>query len=226
MADNSHFLEAAIITLSAVAIGAGLSTSAAWAGPIAIFGLAAIAIGFVILLVDDLITLFSGGTSIIGSFLDEIFGIGTATELVHNLTDAWGGLTMAIGEAYDAVTGFFGVDTSTALGGETATTTRGFDPATAISPEENARISLEADKAARANSTAAERRLGLAPTSVTVPSSVVGTSRSTVINSPVTLNVPAGTAAPESERLRRVVGDVLDERNRSAAAAIAEEAEA
>jgi len=49
------------------------------------FGLIAAAIGVVVLVVDDLINLFTGGRSVIGGFIDEMFGVGTAAEVVNDL---------------------------------------------------------------------------------------------------------------------------------------------
>lgn len=226
MADKSHILEAALVVLGGIAVAAGISVSAAWAGPIAIFAAVALAVTFLILLVDDLITLFSGGTSVIGAFLDEMFGAGTAAELVAELTEAWQGLALAVGEAYDAVTEFFGVNDPATIGGETVTTERGFNPDTAISATEaeRRRVVSSLARGEATGLTPAEMVARFGPGSVSVPTPARA-GATVAINSPVTLTVPPGTAAPEAERLRRVVGEVMDERNREAAAALAVEAE-
>lgn len=227
MADRSHILEAALVVLGGVAVAAGLSVSAAWAGPIAIFAAVAIAITFLILLVDDLITLFSGGTSVIGAFLDEMFGAGTAAELVAELSEAWQGLALAVGEAYDAVTQFFGLNGPEMVGDEEITRTRGIDPETGITAaeDERRRVIRSLARGEATGLSAEEMVARFGPGSTAVPRPSGGASR-VEINSPVTLTVPAGTPLPEAERLRRVVGEVLDERNREAAAALATEAEA
>lgn len=244
MVDRSHGLEAALVVLGGAAIAAGVSMSAAWAGPILVTAAIALSIGFLILLVDDLITLFSGGRSVIGGFLDEIFGVGTAAEVVQYLTDAWEGLTLAIGEAFDAVTRFFGVSVETA-GGEPLTSTRGFDPATGISAEEDEFRRMVAgatrgehmDPAERVRITAAyrartggeaEARFGdtwgteLGATTPTPTAAAMGASL--VIDSPVTVNLPPGTPRDMASAVATAVDERLDARNREAAAALGSEA--
>jgi hypothetical protein len=49
----------------------------------------AAAIATVVLVVDDLLTLFEGGDSVIGRFLDEMFGIGTAARVAAFVQRAW-----------------------------------------------------------------------------------------------------------------------------------------
>jgi hypothetical protein len=49
---------------------------------------AAIAIAAVILVVDDLITMFRGGRSVIGGFIDDLFGVGSAQAVVRAVGDA------------------------------------------------------------------------------------------------------------------------------------------
>lgn len=63
-----------------------------------VLGLLLLAAPFALLflLVEDLVTMFTGGQSAIGEFLDELFGVGTAQAVVENLTAAWEGLVLAI----------------------------------------------------------------------------------------------------------------------------------
>lgn len=56
----------------------------------------AIAFGIIFLAVDDLITLFKGGDSFIGRFIDSIFGAGTAKDVVVALKDAFFGIRDAL----------------------------------------------------------------------------------------------------------------------------------
>lgn len=228
-ADKSHVLEAAIVVLGTIAVVAGLSVAAAWAGPILVFGLVAAAVIFLILLVDDLITLFSGGTSVIGGFIDEMFGIGAATEMVEYLTAAWEGLTMAVGEAWDAVAGFFDMAMPDRVGDEALTHTRGLDPATGITAEEGERRAAhrrtpwaEAGEAALARAGAVAESGRIAEASIPSGSGTVSRTTIATIASPLTINAPPGT---DTEYMARTVSRVLDERNRAAAAAIAHEAE-
>jgi len=57
------------------------------------------------LVVEDLVTMFRGGQSAIGDFIDAMFGAGAAESVVRTLTEAWEGLVHAIRTAYAAVTG-------------------------------------------------------------------------------------------------------------------------
>lgn len=50
---------------------------------------AVVLIGLMILVVDDLLVMFEGGQSVIGEFLDALFGVGTAQAVVETLTNAW-----------------------------------------------------------------------------------------------------------------------------------------
>ncbi len=56
---------------------------------ILIFGIMAAAIAFVVLVIDDLLTLFEGGDSIIGRFLDAMFGAGAAAAVAERVRLAW-----------------------------------------------------------------------------------------------------------------------------------------
>jgi len=79
---RSHVLQ---IVLGALAVLIGLvATSILVAMSPVLIPLAAL-----ILIVDDLISLFTGGRSVIGDFLDELFGVGSAQAVVENLTAAW-----------------------------------------------------------------------------------------------------------------------------------------
>ncbi|HSN26761.1 MAG TPA: hypothetical protein VLT45_10760 [Kofleriaceae bacterium] len=60
-------------------------------------------LGFValVLIVDDLIALFSGGHSVIGEFIDAMLGAGAAENVVVSLREAWQDLIDTIREARD-----------------------------------------------------------------------------------------------------------------------------
>jgi hypothetical protein len=212
MAENSNILEAGIVVLGAIAVAAGLAVSAAWLGPILVFAAVALAVTFLILLVDDLITLFHGGTSVIGHFIDEMFGVGTAAEVVQYLTDAWNGLTMAIGEAVDAVGSFFGADAPDRVGDETITHTRGIAPGTGITGEEGER------RAARRRDPA-----GAARDAVLADLSTRGGGGSTTTN--VTNHTEIAINGGDPAEVRRVMTDVMRSERGAAGAALAEEAE-
>jgi hypothetical protein len=79
MAKESNVLEAAMWTLAAVAGVLALEFYGA-------FILPALAIGVLILLVDELITTFRGGNTLITEFINSFAGAGAAQEWVLNLT--------------------------------------------------------------------------------------------------------------------------------------------
>lgn len=137
-ARRSSILEAGIGVLAVVAVAAALATIGAWGPPLLMFALVAAAVGVVVLVVEDLITMFRGGRSVIGEFLDELFGVGTAAAVVATLTEAWEGLTLAVSDAVNAVSRFLGLDPITASGDQRATT-RGFDQGTGVSAASDAR---------------------------------------------------------------------------------------
>lgn len=74
-------------------------------------------IAIVILAVDDLITLFKGGKSVIGGFIDEIFGVGTAQQMVDDLKESFHNLEEFVTTAKNAVVQFWD---SLHLGGDSA----------------------------------------------------------------------------------------------------------
>jgi hypothetical protein len=76
--------------------------------PIGIALLAAVAIGFVVLVVDDLIAMFTGGRSVIAEFIDSLFGVGAASNFVHGTKDAFEGLLATLRDAWKLTKGLWG----------------------------------------------------------------------------------------------------------------------
>lgn len=131
---HSHILEGAVVAFGLAAVQVAVASYAAWAPVVAEWAMIAgevlaAAAPFILLglVVDDVITLFSGGQSVIGDFVDALFGVGAAQELVEGVNLAvddlianvrvlvdWigerfrGALeSVADSDAYRAVTGFF-----------------------------------------------------------------------------------------------------------------------
>lgn len=100
---HTHGVRNALMVLGVAGAAAAVPLLVAWAPAIATFALAAAAIAAVVLVVDDLVTMFRGGHSVIGSFIDELWGVGSAKEVVDYLTDAWHGLAQAITEVRDVL---------------------------------------------------------------------------------------------------------------------------
>lgn len=89
MVKQSNAVKAALIVLTGVIVAAGVATSASWAAPLLLFGLVAVAIGALVLIVDDLITFLEGGDSALGRFLDSLFGVGTAQVVLERIKAVW-----------------------------------------------------------------------------------------------------------------------------------------
>lgn len=79
----------AVAALGAAGARAAIMWAIANLPLVAQFALVASAIAVVVIVVDDLINLFTGGRSVIGGFIDEMFGVGTAAELVADIKDSF-----------------------------------------------------------------------------------------------------------------------------------------
>jgi hypothetical protein len=108
-AKGTHVLETAMWVLGAAAVVIGASL-------IAPFVIPALAAAALILLIDEVLTLFSGGKTVIGDYIDTVFGIGATDEFVRNhkagvelLAEAWRNLWKdADSEDLQAQIGWFG----------------------------------------------------------------------------------------------------------------------
>jgi hypothetical protein len=160
LATKTHVFEAVAMVLGAVTLVTLISRLGAvaqaikfllgsWKANLIMVGVAAL-----ILLVDDLLALFSGGRSVIGAFLDSMFGFGTAADYVQILREELEALihpletAMSLGRHFFEMLGFkgntqadreIGVDTGAPPAapkpGEDATPWKGMtEPTTAPSP--------------------------------------------------------------------------------------------
>ncbi len=103
MARGSEVITAALVALGAVAVVLAGQVLIAFA-PLILTTLAwGAAIAAAILIVDDLITLFQGGKSVIGKWIDATWGVGTASKVVETVKGYWEGLTVAVGEAWETL---------------------------------------------------------------------------------------------------------------------------
>lgn len=248
MAAQSHVVEAALLVLGASALRAGLQATVGLAGPLATMALFAVSIGFIILLVDDLITLFSGGRSVIGGFIDEMFGAGTAAEVIAELREAWEGLALAITDSYHAVRQFFGVEAPTeptvrtpeqmreeqrnmaAREGQIRGDRGGtFEEALAATNQRREAQGLapldDQGGLPRGGANAPLRtRADVGPgRQERVPTSANQRTNNVDASTQLTINLPPGSDRAQVENMRRVAGELLDERQRSAAAALVRE---
>lgn len=96
-AAKSNILSAALTVLGAAAGVFAVKMAIANAPLLAIVA----AITAVMLIVDDLITMFEGGQSVIGDAIDAMFGKGASTTVVEALKAAWEAVGHAIETAYN-----------------------------------------------------------------------------------------------------------------------------
>lgn len=89
MTRGTQVVRVAMHMLGVVGAAAALALIAAWApvvAPVVLFG---IGVAAAILVVEDFIGMMNGGDSAIGAFIDSIFGVGAATEVIETLKEAW-----------------------------------------------------------------------------------------------------------------------------------------
>lgn len=110
MVKKSNAIRAVIVTVGTVLAAWGLKTAKSWALATLEFVLIAAAIAAVVLIVDDLYTLFTGGESAIGGFIDSMFGVGTTKRYLEELKDSWHEVGLAIDDAGEAASNW-AVDT-------------------------------------------------------------------------------------------------------------------
>lgn len=91
---GTNFLKAVLIVLGAIGAKVALGLLASWLPVLAPFAGIAIAVILAALALDDFITFMEGGDSVIGRFIDSIFGPGSATEAVSYLKEAWEGMQL------------------------------------------------------------------------------------------------------------------------------------
>lgn len=87
LTQGTHVAQIALVGLAAAAVAAAAPVIIAWAPVVAPFAAAAAAIAAVVAVLDDLVTFVEGGDSALGRFIDQLFGVGTATQYVHELRE-------------------------------------------------------------------------------------------------------------------------------------------
>lgn len=105
-AKGSSIVQAVLVTLAAAAVFAGAQMLAAFMPLIIAMAPWVAGIAAVVLIVEDLITMFRGGDSVIGRFIDKMFGIGATKAVVRAVSEFWDSLTFAIGKAWDILKEF------------------------------------------------------------------------------------------------------------------------
>lgn len=92
MTEGTHVLEIAFGLLAAVTAAWAINTLIGFAPIIGTVLLIGAAVFLLVMFIDDLWTMFEGGQSVIGEFIDALFGIGTAAEVVEETKATWDGL--------------------------------------------------------------------------------------------------------------------------------------
>ena len=100
---DTNAIEHALILLGIAGVAAAAKIIVAFAAPLLIFLQWAVILAAIFLIFDDVLTLFRGGTSVVGRFIDKVFGLGSAQEFVENhragvklLGEAWNDATDAL----------------------------------------------------------------------------------------------------------------------------------
>lgn len=251
---NSNILRVAMMMLGAAAIAFATKAAVPWIianrAIIGQFAKTALLIAVVALTLDELITLFNGGKTVIGDFIDALFGIGSAAFFVETLKIAWDAVVYSIQEAIHAVKTFFGIE-SEAPAAPTGDVAARFEAAKAnLLAQDDAQVARNRgqatpptfwqgfrDRWSRVSSEGPATAPATAPAAVattpaatrrvrtaTVPATTNSRSVSNTINSPVTINMPANASRDQVAATRRVVEDVLAQRNREANASFSGEA--
>lgn len=90
-------MTAAFVAWGVAALWAARQAIAGWLAAVAPFVLVGVALAALALILDDVAALLTGGKSLVGKYLDEWFGVGTADALVRN----WAEGVRMLGEAFD-----------------------------------------------------------------------------------------------------------------------------
>lgn len=248
LSKNSNILTGAVAALGVIVAGFAIQFAAGFGAPL-LLTLKLIAL-FVVFaaVVDEVITMFSGGRTVIGDFIDTLFGLGASAFFVETLKLAWEAVVYQIERAIHAVEEFFGIESEApaAPTGDAAARWEEARRKLFEASDQDAALQGAAQRATPAGMFQAEgfaanlasqrwnaiqgptRGATPAPVtasvlrSATLPAQGAAANRTTTatINSPLTVNVAPGTSREQVEATRRVVAEVLDQRNRQAAAAM------
>jgi hypothetical protein len=100
--EHTNLLKAGLVVLGGYLTVLAAQMLAAFSGPLlAILG-TLLPLAALVLLVDDLVTLFEGGDSAIGDFITGLLGLDGKDQLVQDLKSAWSDLKDVVGEAAKA----------------------------------------------------------------------------------------------------------------------------
>jgi hypothetical protein len=99
--DETKIVEAAIIGLSVVAVAAAVATIGAWGPAVLTFGIVALGVAALVLLIEELIVTVQGGDSYIRRFNDALRGTGATQRDVETLTDSFEDLKQVLQDIWE-----------------------------------------------------------------------------------------------------------------------------
>ncbi len=103
---DTGLVKVGLLLLGAAALGAGAAMLIAFAGPLLVAAKAALIFLAFALVLDEIMTLFAGGQTVVGLFIDEIFGLGAADEFVKNHRAGVDSMAQSWDDADGSVIGF------------------------------------------------------------------------------------------------------------------------
>jgi len=106
MTRGSNLVNVAIAALGVAGAAAGVKIIAAWAPVLAPLALSGAALAVILLVIDDIVTFLRGGNSVIGRFIDYLYGAGAARETLQYLPILWRDVTEWIDAAYESLDRF------------------------------------------------------------------------------------------------------------------------
>jgi hypothetical protein len=106
MTRGSNLVSVAIGAVGIAGAAAAVKIIAAWGPVLAPLAASALALGVILLVVDDIVTFLRGGNSVIGEFIDYLYGAGEAQQTLQYLPILWRDITEWIDAATAKVVGF------------------------------------------------------------------------------------------------------------------------
>ena len=252
LAQGTRIVEAAFLVLGAAAVALAIKIAIAFAPAILVVALWAAGIAAAIAVLDDLITLFEGGNSAIGTFIDNMLGAGTAARWVEAVKETWDAFVMVVERGnlvldealtlleqiarlglpvvstVSNVASLFGT-LGKELGlfkdsAEAGSEFLGLDPRAVTSSPESRPFSESADDPTLASSVerSAEPARSL-ERSVSIDNTRGGnTSRTLNQSNTITIHAPRASSG-DAEDMRSAVADALEQENQKALAALVPE---
>ena len=210
---NTYLLQVGMAALAVAGTAAAAQLILAWA-PVALpFLVLAAKIAAVVLIVEDLVTFVKGGDSAIGRLIDRIFGVGTATQYVHELREEWEAVVNAVSSAIETVSRFLDLDEKPAEG--------------RLGRQFNTRQALRRGPVAPLTTTTVNAPALVAPATrqVTAPSSLVTPVRNTTVQQSTsnTFHVTSSDPRLAARETLRLFNEQLARQRDAAAPILAED---